>query len=189
MHTAVWTGSKMIVWGGAGLFWSYLQLGAVGTTPGRELCWTPTSTTNAPLPRSYSYSRLDRQRNDCVGWIGRFIELDTAGKHNPSSTLVRRHLHRRLFPILIPGRDTIPDIDSWTATSLQPTHPAGRAYHTAVWTGSEMIVWGGLDEQFRPGVATPVRDTIPMQMAVDGLQTPKNAPMADHVHTAVWSGH
>ena len=33
--------------------------------------------------------------------------------------------------------------DSWTATSTINA-PAGRDIHTAVWTGSEMIVWGGL---------------------------------------------
>src|SRR6476646_314647 len=32
--------------------------------------------------------------------------------------------------------------DSWTATSTTNA-PTGRFYHTAVWTGSEMIVWGG----------------------------------------------
>src|SRR5262249_1047100 len=32
--------------------------------------------------------------------------------------------------------------DSWTATSTTNA-PSGRYYHTAVWTGSEMIVWGG----------------------------------------------
>ena len=35
-----------------------------------------------------------------------------------------------------------PSTDSWTATSTTNA-PAGRDYHTAVWTGSEMIVWGG----------------------------------------------
>ena len=34
--------------------------------------------------------------------------------------------------------------DTWTATSLTNA-PAARADHTAVWTGSEMIVWGGYD--------------------------------------------
>src|SRR5436309_12569822 len=34
--------------------------------------------------------------------------------------------------------------DTWTATSTTSA-PAGRYYHTAVWTGSEMIVWGGTD--------------------------------------------
>ena len=36
-----------------------------------------------------------------------------------------------------------PSTDSWTATSTTNA-PSGRNYHTAVWTGSEMIVWGGL---------------------------------------------
>jgi hypothetical protein len=31
--------------------------------------------------------------------------------------------------------------DSWTATSTSNV-PSERAYHTAVWTGSEMIIWG-----------------------------------------------
>ena len=35
-----------------------------------------------------------------------------------------------------------PGTDSWTATGTTGA-PAARDYHTAVWTGSEMIVWGG----------------------------------------------
>src|SRR5262249_13958835 len=34
--------------------------------------------------------------------------------------------------------------DTWTATSTINA-PAARELHTAVWTGSEMIVWGGYD--------------------------------------------
>src|SRR5262249_51647948 len=33
--------------------------------------------------------------------------------------------------------------DTWTPTSFNNA-PTGRTYHTAVWTGSEMIVWGGV---------------------------------------------
>ena len=35
-----------------------------------------------------------------------------------------------------------PNTDSWTATSTTNA-PSSRVPHTAVWTGSEMIVWGG----------------------------------------------
>ena len=35
-----------------------------------------------------------------------------------------------------------PGTDSWTAMSTTNA-PAARCCHTAVWTGSEMIVWGG----------------------------------------------
>ena len=46
-----------------------------------------------------------------------FIYLNTGGRYNPST-------------------------DSWAATSITNA-PAPRGRHTAVWTGSEMIVWGG----------------------------------------------
>jgi hypothetical protein len=35
-----------------------------------------------------------------------------------------------------------PTTDNWTATTTSNA-PAVRAGHTAVWTGSQMIVWGG----------------------------------------------
>ena len=38
--------------------------------------------------------------------------------------------------------------DTWTATSTTNA-PAARFDHTAVWTGSEMIVWGGADRRHR----------------------------------------
>src|SRR5438034_4443490 len=51
------------------------------------------------------------------------------------------------FPVISGQSDnSIPSVactdDSWTATSTTSA-PAGRDQHTAVWTGSEMIVWGG----------------------------------------------
>ena len=36
-----------------------------------------------------------------------------------------------------------PSTDSWTATSTINA-PMPEYAHTAVWTGSEMIVWGGI---------------------------------------------
>jgi hypothetical protein len=45
------------------------------------------------------------------------------------------------LPIISTGPNGCVD-DTWTATSTTNA-PAGRSTHTAVWTGSEMIVWGG----------------------------------------------
>lgn len=36
-----------------------------------------------------------------------------------------------------------PVTDTWTTTSTGANCPSERLYHTTVWTGSEMIVWGG----------------------------------------------
>ena len=49
--------------------------------------------------------------------------------------------------------------DTWTPTSITNA-PDGRKNHTAVWTGSEMIVWGG-DGASVPAFTTPAADTIP----------------------------
>ncbi|MGZ7032256.1 MAG: hypothetical protein ACXVIJ_09815 [Thermoanaerobaculia bacterium] len=35
-----------------------------------------------------------------------------------------------------------PATNSWTLTRNDPTTPTGRELHTAVWTGTKMIVWG-----------------------------------------------
>src|SRR5438093_7579375 len=40
------------------------------------------------------------------------------------------------------GGRYIPSIDDWLATSTTDA-PSGRILHTAIWTGGEMIVWGG----------------------------------------------
>ena len=37
-----------------------------------------------------------------------------------------------------------PGIDSWKVVSVSQA-PTARSYHTAVWTGSEMIIWGGVN--------------------------------------------
>jgi hypothetical protein len=44
-----------------------------------------------------------------------------------------------------PGGRYNPGMNSWTATSTTNA-PDGRYSPTAVWTGSQMIVWGGTDD-------------------------------------------
>ena len=39
--------------------------------------------------------------------------------------------------------------DTWTPTSTTNA-PGARSNHTAVWTGSEMIVWGGYNGSIGP---------------------------------------
>src|SRR5438093_1588574 len=72
--------------------------------------------------------------------------------------------------------------DTWTPTSTTNA-PAGRYEHTAVWTGSEMIVWGGfyggclnIDGRYNGGT-----DSWTATSAT-------NAPAGRYRHTAVWTG-
>src|SRR5262249_9021278 len=73
--------------------------------------------------------------------------------------------------------------DSWTASSTTNA-PSGRYGHTVVWTGSEMIVWGGYDGSmyFNTGRRyNPSTDTWTATSTT-------NAPSARYNHTAVWTG-
>src|SRR5438034_4267766 len=69
--------------------------------------------------------------------------------------------------------------DTWTATSTTNA-PTARHDHTAVWTGSEMIVWGGSNlntgGRYNPGTDSWTATST------------TNAPTARHGHTAVWTG-
>src|SRR5438046_5039157 len=75
--------------------------------------------------------------------------------------------------------------DTWTATNTT-NPPAARAQHTAVWTGSKMIVWGGYGEcvggycssggQYDPSTDSWTATSI------------TNAPDGRYSHTAVWTG-
>ena len=82
-HTAVWTGSQMIVWGGSG---THNQLNTGGRyNPGTN-SWTATSTTNAPAGRYSHTRRVDRQSNDCLGRSQvSGIGVNTGGRYNPST--------------------------------------------------------------------------------------------------------
>jgi N-acetylneuraminic acid mutarotase len=76
-----------------------------------------------------------------------------------------------------------PASDSWQPIASGSDSPQGRVFHTTVWTGSEMIVWGGLNiTTLRTGGRyDPVTDSW-APTAVDTF-----SPSA-HFHTAVWTG-
>jgi hypothetical protein len=82
---------------------------------------------------------------------------------------------------------TLPEIDpctddTWTPTSISNA-PSLRELHTAVWTGSEMIIWGGHDgnELNTGGIYNPSTDSWTATSTT-------NTPTAREYHTAVWSG-
>src|SRR6266540_4140508 len=74
--------------------------------------------------------------------------------------------------------------DTWTPTNLTGT-PDARVFYTAVWTGSEMIVWGGEDENSLEintgGRYNPSTDSWTATSTT-------NAPEGRGFHTAVWNG-
>jgi N-acetylneuraminic acid mutarotase len=115
-HTAVWTGSEMIIWGGYGIGPS---LNTGGRYNPNTDSWAGMSTANAPDGRTNHTAVWTS--NEVIVWGGydAIGTLNTGGKYNPGT-------------------------DSWVAT-ITTNAPDARASHTAIWSGTEMIVWGGVD--------------------------------------------
>jgi N-acetylneuraminic acid mutarotase len=154
-HTAVWTGTQMIVWGGIDDT-GYSNIG--GEYDPSTDSWTPTSTTGVPTGR-YDHTAV---------WTG--TEMIVWGGYNGSS-------------FINTGGRYDPNTDSWTATSTANA-PDSRDAHTAVWTGSEMIVWGGYN-------GSNVVDTGGIYSPGTNSWTPTtttSAPVSRDFHTAVWTG-
>ena len=202
-HTAVWTGSEMIVWGGADNSANVLNTGG-RYNPGTN-SWTATSTTNAP---GRVFHTAVWTGSDMIVWGGQdetYARVNTGGRYNPrtdswtatstSSAPRGRIWHTAVWSgsemIVWGGYDGSnsntggrydPRTDTWTATSTTNA-PTGRRNHTAVWTGSEMIVWGGISgfASNTGGRYNPSTNTwIPTSTT--------NAPTARYDHTAVWTG-
>ena len=154
-RTAVWTGSLMIVWGGAISSGSSFTPG-LATVGGRYdpigNSWTATSRTQGGLGVFGS---------DTIVWTG-------------TEMLVWSHEGGRYDPMT----------DSWKAMSTVGV-PAARVEHVAVWTGGEMVIWGGYDgvnTYFSSGGRyNPVSDSwLPTSLVL--------APQARRQATAVWTG-
>jgi hypothetical protein len=115
-HTAVWTGDRMIVWGGYGA--SALATDGGVYYPATDT-WKPISTTNQPAPR-FAHTAV-WAGNRMIVWGG------TTGAK-----------------AFADGGIYDPITDTWTTINAAGA-PKGRAYHAAVSTGDRMIVWGGND--------------------------------------------
>ena len=158
-QTAVWTGSEMIVWGGYS--GGYINTGA--RYDGNS--WTPNPTSNAPTARGYHTavwaSGLATPVMIVWGGIGTgSVYFNDGGRYDPSG-------------------------NSWSATS-GVNAPGIRDQHTAVWTGSKMIIWGGSynDGAWHylntGGIYDPVGDSWTATAI-------SNAPAGRNGHVAVWT--
>jgi N-acetylneuraminic acid mutarotase len=160
-HTAVWTGSRMIVWGGVGADSSAALNSGGRYDPGTDT-WQPTSI-GAGTPTGVFGHTAVWAGNSMIVWGG-----------TPSS--VPTNSGARYDPVA----------DAWTPTSFGSKAPTPRLSHSAVWTGSEMIVWGGDGNPSGTylgsgGRYNPVTDTW-------STTSSHNAPSARSGHTAVWTG-
>ncbi len=164
-QTSIWTGNELIYWGFDGGNDSGPGHGIVfNPTTG---AWTSTSLSSAPAGlRRNPHGGLDRHGDDRLGrgWIRGSVSRRPVGATTRYST---------------PGRRS--------PTSDDPS--ALRTKHTAVWTGDEMIVWGGAMAAGIPaGATTPHRQLdadVRPNAPVRALITPPSGPASEMI---VWGG-
>lgn len=161
-HSAVWTGTEMVVWGGCAFINDACRASQVGTGGGRYRpstdSWTPTNTANAPDAR-YTHTAV---------WTGN--RMIVWGGWNDSSAVSTGGVYNTAT-------------DTWTATAAVPASLA-RFFHSAVWSGKEMIIWGGTNgtatfnngARYSPGLNR--WKVVPVA----------GAPSARSSHAAVWTG-
>lgn len=157
-HSAVWSGSEMIIWGGN-------IDGSNGTIEGGKYnpandTWSGISTINDPFVRD-DHSTI-WTGSEMIVWGGSVgaVYFNTGGRYNPSS-------------------------DTWDTINTINA-PTARQDHTAVWTGSEMIIWGGYNQHLG-GLTNTGSKYNPSTNTWTTIST-TNAPIARNYHTAIWTG-
>lgn len=156
-YTTIWTGTEMIVWGGYDANQVVLNTGAK-YNPTTD-SWTSISTSNSPSPR-YEHSAV-WTGSEMIIWGG-LLEIPTSQQN---------------FEFTNSGSRYDPLSDTWSATSTLNC-PNPTIYHSAIWTGTDMIVHGGINNN-NPKKYSPITDTW---LTLNSNVIPRG------LHIAVWTG-
>jgi hypothetical protein len=112
-HTAVWTGNRMIIWGGSIQSGQLVNTGGVYNVSTRA--WTPTNPVAQPEARDLHSAVWTGQEMIVSGGIGINHYPSLGGRYDPNA-------------------------DSWQPTSAGPLP---RYSQVGVWADPAMIIWGG----------------------------------------------
>ncbi|MEY4631253.1 MAG: hypothetical protein RIQ81_1373 [Pseudomonadota bacterium] len=115
-HSAIWTGSNMIVWGGHNQVDTYYGDGAK-YSPDTDM-WSTISTTGAPTARRGHIAVWTGSRMILWGGESASGYVNDGARYNPSD-------------------------DSWEAMAPPPLNFYGRMLAAYAWTGSKLYIWGG----------------------------------------------
>jgi N-acetylneuraminic acid mutarotase len=202
-HTAVWTGTHLLVWGGEheSEGSSYVIGSGAKYDPATD-AWSRLSNSGAPTARTAHTAVWTGK--EMIVWGG--WPSSNGGRYDPtldrwSPIATTNQPSARTGHVAVwTGKDMIvwgggsdgtggkydPALDRWTATSTTNA-PVDRDDATAVWTGSVMVVWGGQDPNQNDfpfdsgGRYDPATNTW-------SATSMTNAPSARWGHAATWTG-
>ena len=160
VHSTIWTGSRMVIWGGtfAGGGGLNGDLNTGGRYDPATDTWEPTALSGAPAARG----------GHQVAWTGnQMIVWGGNSANNPVNS----------------GGRYDPVADTWLSTSLVDA-PTPRGGATAIWTGSQMVIWGGgtAAGQVNTGGRYDPATNSWLPTSTVGAPSPRVG------HSAVWSG-
>jgi N-acetylneuraminic acid mutarotase len=163
-HSAVWTGNEMIVWGGQPATNTGARYNPATNT------WTAITLNGAPSPRWANAGVWSGTEFIVWGGFNGTSTFNNGARYSPSTNswspiaLTSAPSGRWHFPSVWSGSELIlwggivntswpfvstntggrynPATNTWTSTTTQSA-PSARDLQQAVWTGSQMIVWGG----------------------------------------------
>jgi len=167
-HTAIWTGTEMIVWGGVScLACNNAQLNTGARYDPTTDTWVPTVTAGAPSPRGnhtsvWTGSKMIVWGGDNDTAPGPAVVFNTGGIYNPAT-------------------------NSWSNTTLVDSPPPVRC-HSAVWTGTDMIVFGGQTDMHLACGLSSTNVGSRYNPETDTWNPIKAAPLSISSAPTVWSG-
>ncbi|HPR65489.1 MAG TPA: proprotein convertase P-domain-containing protein, partial [Thermoanaerobaculia bacterium] len=215
-HSAIWTGTEMIVWGGLNYETvSYPEQG--GRYDPVLDAWRPTAF-NAHVPTARSTHSTVWTGTEMIIWGGTLSD-SSGGRYLPSldawfttsqdNAPQPRRQHGAVWTgeiMLIWGGEAglVYDLDGgkynpvsdvWAPMSISGTPPQGRARHTTLWTGSEMLVWGGYyyryDDVLEEYLWTDRGDGGRYHLSTDtwySISTDPPCPSPRTFHADTWTG-
>jgi hypothetical protein len=215
-HGAVWTGTEMLVWGGRASFYAENMYNDGARYNPVDGTWTAMTLSGAPAPRSQFPTVWTGTEMLVWGGFGAGeVTLDSGGRYNPTTdswqpismtnapgeavepTAVWTRHEMIVFggikatgggasgwiTVNTGGRYN-PETDTWIP--LPTENAPSITGHTAVWTGTDMIVWGGRElpsnEHFSSGARYNLAENRWYPISVSGAPSPRL------YHASVWTG-
>jgi hypothetical protein len=197
-YSVVWTGSKMLLWGGWNSASAWCYDGAVYDLATNS--WSPMTLTNVPFPRASHYGLWDGE--NMIVWGGndggdRYDEgvynlaSNTWTQPNTTNAPPARYYHTAVWDT-VRGKLIVwggtngstsfnnggiydPLTNTWEQMPLAGA-PGAMAEHTAIWTGQKMILWGTAGGK----IYDPATKTWSAMSTV-------NEPVRTYRHTALWT--
>ena len=158
--SAIWTGRKLILWGGyTGTAIPYTYFGGAAYDPETNN-WTPISAVGAPSIRA----------SHVAVWTG--AKMIVWGGYNDSE-----HWKND-------GGAYDPETDTWSALPQNGSLPSPRQGAVAVWSGAKMIVWGGYNGTSFLGDGAIYDPGSGTWAAISAA----NAPSARFLPVGAWAG-